>query len=108
MIVIWSVVIAMFIMVKLNPSTLALIALSSKAQALAEDMYRALWSCLIGVIVTVVVSLATKPKPASELVGLVYGVTPIPDEGDVPLIQRPIFWAGVSLVILGILQWIFW
>jgi len=100
--------IAMFIMVKLNPSTLALIALSSKAQALAEDMYRALWSCLIGVIVTVVVSLATKPKPASELVGLVYGVTPIPDEGDVPLIQRPIFWAGVSLVILGILQWIFW
>jgi SSS family solute:Na+ symporter len=100
--------IAMFIMVKLNPSTLALIALSSKAQALAEDMYRALWSCLIGVIVTVVVSLATKPKPASELVGLVYGVTPIPDEGDVPLIQRPIFWAGVSLVILAILQWIFW
>jgi SSS family solute:Na+ symporter len=100
--------IALFIMVKLNPSTLALIALSSKAQALAEDMYRALWSCLIGVIVTVAVSLATKPKPESELVGLVYGVTPIPDEGDVPLIQRPIFWAGVSLVILAVLQWIFW
>ncbi|HLX46282.1 MAG TPA: hypothetical protein VKR43_22705 [Bryobacteraceae bacterium] len=93
---------------KINPATLAIIALSSKAQALAEDMYRALWSCLIGVIVTVLVSLATKPKPASELVGLVYGVTPLPKEGDMPLFQRPIFWAGVSAVLLLILQWIFW
>ncbi len=100
--------VGMFVLVKINPATLAIIALSTKAQALAEDMYRALWSCLIGVIVTVLVSLATKPKPASELVGLVYGVTPLPKEGDMPLFQRPIFWAGISAVLLLILQWIFW
>jgi SSS family solute:Na+ symporter len=100
--------VGMFVLVKINPATLAIIALSPKAQALAEDMYRALWSCLIGVFVTVLVSLATTPKPASELVGLVYGVTNVPKEADVPLFQRPIFWAGVSAILLIILQWIFW
>jgi solute:Na+ symporter, SSS family len=98
----------MFVLVKVNPATLAIIALSPKAQALAEDMYRALWSCLIGVTVTVLVSLATKPKPASELVGLVYGVTPVPKEGDLSLLRRPAFWAAVAAVLLVILQWIFW
>ena len=70
-------------------------------KALAEDMYRALWSCLIGVIVTVVVSLATKPKPDSDLGGLVYGLTPIPSEGDIPLSSAPGFWAGVRIAILA-------
>ena len=36
-----------------------------------------------------VVSLVTKPKPESELVGLVYGCTDIPSEGDMPSDQRP-------------------
>jgi SSS family solute:Na+ symporter len=55
-----------------------------------------------------VVSLVTAPKPASELVGLVYGYTNIPSEGDMPLYQRPIFWAGVVGVIFVILNIIFW
>ena len=38
-------------------------------------MYRALWSWIVCVVVTVVVSLLTKPKPESELTGLVYGCT---------------------------------
>src|SRR6266404_1088599 len=100
--------IGMFLMVKMNPAMLAIIALSSHAKALAEDMYRALWSWLICVIVTVAVSLVTKPKPVSELEGLVYGVTKLPKEGDLPLIQKPIFWAGVALAALLLLQWIFW
>jgi SSS family solute:Na+ symporter len=100
--------IAMFVLVKVNPKMLAVIALSSDAKALAEDMYRALWSCLIGVAVIVVVSLMTTPKAESELEGLVYGATKIPSEGEVGLLQRPIFWAGVALGLLLILQWIFW
>ena len=50
-------------------------------------MFRALWCWLICVIVTVVVSLVTKPKPDAELADLVYGLTPIPHEekvSDVP------------------------
>jgi solute:Na+ symporter, SSS family len=44
----------------------------------------------------------------AELTGLVYGVTPIPKEEKVPLLHKPIFWAGVALVLFVILQIIFW
>jgi solute:Na+ symporter, SSS family len=100
--------IGMFLAVKINPAMLAIIALSSHAKALAEDMYRALWSWLICVIVTIAVSLITKPKPAAELEGLVYGATKLPSEGNLPLFQKPIFWAGVAMAALIVLQWIFW
>jgi SSS family solute:Na+ symporter len=75
---------------------------------MAEDMYRALWSWLICVLVTVVVSLMTKPKSNSELEGLVYGVTAIPSDGTNGLFQKPIFWAGVAALLFVILQYIFW
>ena len=100
--------VAMFFWVKFDPSALAIIALSAHAKPLAEDMYRALWSCLINVVVTVLVSLATRPKPVAELAGLVMGVTDIPKERDVPWVHKPVFWAAVSIVLLLILQWIFW
>jgi SSS family solute:Na+ symporter len=100
--------IAMFLLVKSDPDMIALIALSSHAKAMAEDMYRALWSWLICVIVTVAVSLATQPKPASQLKGLVYGLTDVPTEGHGSLLQKPIFWAGVAIALLIALQWIFW
>jgi SSS family solute:Na+ symporter len=100
--------VAMFLMVKFNHSMLAYIALSSHAKDMAENMYRALWSWLICVIVTVAVSVFTKPKPVEELTGLVYGCTELPSEGHLPLWKRPVFWAGVSLVIFLVLQWIFW
>jgi solute:Na+ symporter, SSS family len=100
--------IAMFVWVKLDPTALRYIALSSGAKQMAENMYRALWSWLICVIVTVVVSLATKPKPESELTGLVYGATDIPSEGRLPLYHRPMFWAGVVIVVFFVVNIIFW
>ena len=45
-------------------------------------MFRALWSALICVVVTVVVSMITQPRAEAELDGLVYGATVIPHEGD--------------------------
>jgi len=100
--------VAMFFAVKANPKVLAIIALSDQAKPLAEDMYRALWSCLFGVVVTVAVSLATVPKSASELEGLVMGATRIPKEDSVGLFRRPVFWGAVSIGALAVLQWIFW
>jgi len=100
--------VAMWVWVKVNPSALAVIALSSQAKDMAENMYRALWSWIICVLVTVVVSYATRPKPVEELAGLVYGCTEIPSEGHLPLVQRPIFWAAVVGVLFIILQIIFW
>jgi len=67
--------IGMWAWVKVDPSALRYVALSTHAKALAQDMFQALWSFVVCVIVTVVVSMATKPKPDSELDGLVYGLT---------------------------------
>jgi SSS family solute:Na+ symporter len=89
-------------------AALARIALSPDAQPQAENMFRALWSWLICVGVTVIVSLMTKPKPESELNGLVYGATVIPHDGATTLFQKPIFWAGVVATGFVILQVIFW
>jgi SSS family solute:Na+ symporter len=100
--------VGMYAWVKLDPSALRYVAMSPDAQAMAENMYRALWSCLICALVTVVVSYATKPRPDAELVGLVKSVTPIPSEGDVPMYMRPAFWACVVAVGFIILQIIFW
>ncbi len=100
--------VVMFVMVKLNHGLLAYFALSSDAKDMAENMYRALWSWLICVIVTVVVSYLTQPKPVEDLSGLVYGCTELPSEGHLPLWKRPIFWAAISAAIFLILQWIFW
>jgi solute:Na+ symporter, SSS family len=98
----------MWVWVKLDPTALRYIALSPRAKDMAENMYRALWSWLICFIITVAVSFATRPKPESELHGLVYGATALPSEGTIPLIHRPIFWATIVLVIFVILNVIFW
>jgi solute:Na+ symporter, SSS family len=45
------------------------------------NFYGAIAAFVIDAVVTVVVSLLTKPKPVSELKGLIYGV-PDPDAGD--------------------------
>lgn len=100
--------IGMFTLVEVDHSKVAIIALSPLAKPLAVDMWRALWSGILCVVVTVVVSLATKPRREAELRGLVYGATEIPSEGHLPMIKRPIFWAAVALAAFLVLQWIFW
>ena len=100
--------IGIFVSMKVDHDLVAIFALSPLAKGLAQDMYQALWSWLVCVLVTVAVSLATTPKPDADLKGLVYGITPIPKEVDVPLLQKPIFWAGVALALLVMLQIIFW
>ncbi len=100
--------IGMWAWVKISPAAVGIIALSPQAKPMAENMYRALWSCLLCAIVTVAVSLFTKPKPASELVGLVRGCTQLPSEQHLKLVQRPIFWAAVVAAVFVVLNIIFW
>jgi SSS family solute:Na+ symporter len=100
--------IGMFIWVQTNGSALRYIAMSSDAKPMAENLYRALWSWIICVVVTVVVSLMTKPVPTEQLSGLVYGVTPIPHDGSTTIWQKPIFWAVVVIVVFFVLNLIFW
>ncbi len=100
--------IAMYTAVKIHPAYLSVIALSPNAKDMAENLYRALWSWIICVVVTIVVSLFTTPKPATELTGLVYGFTTIPSDKALPLYRRPIFWAGGVAIFFAALQWMFW
>jgi len=100
--------IGMWAWVKIDPSALAYVALSSHARDMAENMYRALWSWVVCVVVTVGVSLVTKPKPESELTGLVYGATQIPSDRQMPLYKRPIFWAAVVAALFVTLNFLFW
>jgi SSS family solute:Na+ symporter len=100
--------IGMWAWVKVDPSALRYVALSVHAKALAQDMFQALWSFIVCVVVTVFVSLATKPIPDSQLTGLVYGLTKIPPIEAVPLYHKPMFWAAVVTVVFFLLNIIFW
>lgn len=87
---------------------LSVVAMSPDAQPMAENMFRALWSWLICVAVTVLVSLFTRPKTDAELNGLVYGATAIPDDGARVLWQKPAFWATLVAIVFVGLNIIFW
>jgi len=100
--------ISMWAWVWIDPTALKYIALSTHARDMAENMYRALWSWIVCVIVTVVVSLITRPKEDKELEGLVYGLTKLPSSSHLPLYKRPMFWAAVVAGVFVVLQIIFW
>lgn len=99
--------VAMFTAVEFHPTWLRYIALSPDAKPMADNLYRALWSWLICVIVTVVISLFTEEKPASELVNLTYRYTKVPRESG-PFYQRPLFWAIGVGCFFAVIQYIFW
>ncbi|MCS7337096.1 MAG: sodium/solute symporter [Verrucomicrobiae bacterium] len=91
-----------------NPAHTKLIARSEKAKPMAVNMYSAWWSFVVCVLVTVLVSLVTKPKPESELKDLVLGLTKLPDEGPCPWYKKPGLWAAVCAVVLVAINIIFW
>lgn len=60
---------------------------------------------VVDIAVSVVVTQVTQPKPAAELVGLVYSETPKsvrtdPDAATLPWYQRPVLLAGIALVLV--------
>jgi solute:Na+ symporter, SSS family len=98
----------LWLWVKLDPSALRHVAFSEHAKDMAENIYRAMWSLLANVVVTVLVTLVTKPKPEQELKGLVYGLTELPSEGQFPIFKRPITWAAAVAVAFVALNLLFW
>lgn len=100
--------VGMWVWVKLDPSALAIIALSKYAKPMAQNMYQALWSWCICVGVTVIVSYLTRPLADHQMKGLVYGCTEIPSSGHLLWYQRPFFWGMVALVLFVALDIVFW
>jgi SSS family solute:Na+ symporter len=67
---------------------------------------------VVDVVLSIAVSLVTRPKPAEQLVGLVYSETPArmrtdPREASYPWYQRTVPLAGVALVIVIVLNTVF-
>src|ERR1700742_2143466 len=100
--------VGLWLWVKNDPSALRYVAMSADAKDMAENVYRALWAWSACVLVTVVVSYMTKPRPVAELEGLVYGASVLPKEHDDHWYQRPIVWAGIVGVIFIFLNIAFW
>ena len=91
-----------------NPDHTEHVARSRKAKPMAVNMYSGWWSLVVCVLVTVGVSLFTRPKPDAELKNLVYGLTPLPDEGPCPWYERPALWAALVTVALVAVNVVFW
>jgi SSS family solute:Na+ symporter len=100
--------IALFLWVHFYPAALRYVALSADAKDMAENMYRALWSLSVCVIVIFVVSIFGKARPIAELAGLVYGATPLPKEEPVPYYKNEYFWMILAIVVFLALNIYFW
>ncbi|HEY1983789.1 MAG TPA: sodium:solute symporter family protein [Terracidiphilus sp.] len=94
--------------VKADPSALRYVAVSPDARDMAENMYRALWSVSVSIGVNVVVSMFTKPRPLSELNGVVYGATVLPVEEPVPWYKNEYFWMVIAIIVFLALNIYFW
>jgi len=63
---------------------------------------------LMSFLVIVGVSLTSKPRPASELEGLVYSRSSLRSDRGVPWHQSPVLWGIGLLGLMGILAAVFW
>ena len=98
----------MFIGLRFEWISPKLLTFSEHASEMSNNLWRAWWAWLICFLVTFAVSMFTKPKPDSELEGLVKGLTPNPDIVKIHILKRPLFWAIVSAAILLTLNLYFW
>ncbi len=74
---------------------------------MAQNFWTAIFAFTINLLATVVVSLATKPRPENELVGLVYSLTPKPVETHLEWYEKPATLAIAVLAILVVLNLVF-
>ena len=75
---------------------------------MAQNFWTAIWAFTFCFIVTVVVSLLTRPRPEKDLVGLVYSLTERPAEHDQAWYMRPATLGVLVLAAVLLLNIIFW
>ncbi len=74
---------------------------------MAQNFWTAIFAFTVNLIVTAAISLMTAPRPESELVGLVYSLTPRPVETHLEWWQKPSSLAVAVLVLLVALNLVF-
>jgi len=76
--------------------------------AMAQSFWVSIVAWSACMIVTLVISLLTRPRPESELRNLVYGFTDVPPETTAPWYKRPGPLAIVVIAVLVVMNVIFW
>jgi SSS family solute:Na+ symporter len=74
---------------------------------LAQTFWTAIVAWTTCFVVSIVVSLMTRPRAESELEGLVYSLTPKPKDRELPWIKRPVSLALIVIVLIVGLNFIF-
>ncbi len=82
--------------------------LTTYPSEMAQNFWTAIWAWTVCFVVTIVVSLITRPRPDSEMVGLVYSLTERPKEKDVVWYERPALFGLIVLALAVVLNIIFW
>jgi len=86
----------------------SIITMSGVQSDMAANFWRAWWAWVICAVVTIVISLFTKKRRKEELVGLVKGLTEEKHDQHLPFVKRPEFVAIIALIVLVILNLLFW
>jgi SSS family solute:Na+ symporter len=74
---------------------------------MAQNFWTAIFAFSVNMVVTMIVSLVTQPRPEVELVGLVYSLTPKPVETHLEWYEKPATLAVAVLVVLVVLNLVF-
>jgi len=75
---------------------------------MAQNFWTAIFAWTACFVVTIVISLATKPRDQEELKGLVYSLTPRPAQENMKWYLQPAWLAVFVLVATVVLNFIFW
>ncbi len=74
---------------------------------MAQNFWTAIFAFSVNLIVTMAISMVTTPRPESELVGLVYSLTPKPVETHLEWYEKPSTLAFAVLGMLVVLNLVF-
>jgi len=74
---------------------------------MAQNFWGAIFAWTTCFVLTIVISLVTRPRPESELHGLVYTLTEKPSYGHLALLRRPATLAVIVGIITLALNWIY-
>ncbi len=85
-----------------------LTAVHTYPSEMAQNFWTAIWAWTACFVITILVSVITKPRKEEELVGLVYSLTERTRDRHLPWYQRPA-WLGAGVLALAlILNIVFW
>ena len=82
-------------------------AIHTYPSEMAQNFWTAIFAWVTCFIVTIIISVLTRPRDEEELRGLVYALTPRPSEGHLAWYARPATLAGIVLVATALLNIVF-